>query len=288
MIREEELLPINMGKRFTFKSGDYYCNLKGEVFSKKRGTLKKLKPGFKFIRGAKRKYYSYKLYDTFGIHRIFTGHRIVAESFIRRFYPYITDEEISMMDVDHMDFNPSNNNISNLRFLKKEDHRKIKRNDLKFVNKNKVDIIMKKYFIDKIPSSEIRKLYNIGWSRLKKWFSSNYAKDWCKRNNVPYFTRERNIIVLDENSNYKGNITYDSWDESLIEKIHELYFKKGLNVLKVSKIVHKVYNGVSYHLKTIKAKEYCYNNNLEYYERYGNKERRYTREELKKEIERSK
>lgn len=93
--------------------------------------------------------------------------------------------------------------------------------------------------------------------------------------------------MISKDDEYTGNITYDSWSDDLKEKIYNLYFRKGLNLLQISKKLHKIYNGVSYIAKTVGAKKFCFHNNLEYFERYGNTEKRFTEEEIKNDIEKS-
>ena len=286
MISEKELIPVNMGKNINIREGDYYCNIYGDIFSTKQGKLKKLKSYRKTLKGKYTGYLGIKLYNAQGISKMLLVHRVIAESFIRRFFPYVSDSEISSMDVDHIDFDCSNNNLYNLRFLVKKEHRSRKKTNLEYVNKNRVNSILKLYFIDKIPITKLSEKFNMSEKRLSSWMSSDYAINWCKENKLVYFFRERNKMVVKDDE-YTGNITYDSWSDDLKEKIYDLYFRKGLNLLQISKKLHKIYNGVSYIAKTVGAKKFCFHNNLEYFERYGNTEKRFTEEEIKNDIEKS-
>jgi hypothetical protein len=83
----------------------YYVSREGEVFSQKPSGLKKMKPS---LTGAAKCYPTVVLSKS-AKPKCFLVHRLVAEAFLPDF--------VENKQVDHIDRNPQNNNVSNLRMV---------------------------------------------------------------------------------------------------------------------------------------------------------------------------
>lgn len=91
---------------------DYYVDTNGNVYSTKSGKLKKLKPWL----DSKGRYLMVSLCNNNEIKK-YLVHRLVAQTFICN-----TDE--TKGTVDHIDNNPRNNKLENLRWLSQKENTK--------------------------------------------------------------------------------------------------------------------------------------------------------------------
>lgn len=84
----------------------YFIDRNGNIYSNKRGKLKKLSP---FL-DTRKKYMMIRLQSNKGVRKGFLIHRLVAEHFLKNPNNY--------RDVHHKDNNPQNNNVDNLEWIK--------------------------------------------------------------------------------------------------------------------------------------------------------------------------
>lgn len=83
----------------------YFIDRNGNIYSNKRGKLKKLSP---FL-DTRKKYMMIRLQSNKGVRKGFLIHRLVAEHFLKNPNNY--------RDVHHKDNNPQNNNVDNLEWI---------------------------------------------------------------------------------------------------------------------------------------------------------------------------
>lgn len=104
-----------------FRDTNYYCTPYGEIYRKKKdGSFNKCNPsadkfGYRFM--------TVMMNDS---KKVMKAHRIIFEAWCGPILNGLT--------IDHVDFNPSNNNISNLRLMTKSENSKKKQRSLSGTN----------------------------------------------------------------------------------------------------------------------------------------------------------
>ena len=191
-----KLVPVNLGPYLDME-GMYYVDTDGNIFSTiHTGELKPLSASISKKKGKDghlmREQKNVSLYtrDNFRITR--SVHRVVLESFSRAIYPEIYNF-INFKDlvVDHIDGNPLNNKLENLRWLSNFENNCVLRKDT-YLNWEKplLNKICKLYFEDKLSILKISRLVkksskNIGLF-LNGTYYNGYAEKWCKNHNYDY------------------------------------------------------------------------------------------------------
>jgi len=106
------------GEVAQFRSSPYYATKGGEILNSSTHNILRQTPSGKYLR----------VNLAYGINKKMLVHRIVWESFNGP----IPDD----MDVDHIDDNPQNNALSNLRLLSHQDNVKARKMDCSYASKN--------------------------------------------------------------------------------------------------------------------------------------------------------
>lgn len=150
----------------------------GDIFSNvSRKTLSTFSDG-------RRGYLKVKLYDKDGVPRTISQHRLIMEVL----NPV---DNMSDLEVDHIDGNYYNNNPENLKWVDRKENLRFKG---KGTHKDKVryhkSMICELFFKKGFSRNHIAKSLNLDIQSVSDFLSgkcfSGYAKTWCELNKLPY------------------------------------------------------------------------------------------------------
>lgn len=170
-------------------------------------------------------------------------HRLVAEHFLNNQY--------NLREVNHIDLDKSNNNVTNLEWVTSSQNKEHffnteqGRNKAKKVGETrfnnlvngKENEIIKLYTINKKAIQEISKIEKIGYSVVKKVLLNNNIKILGRAGRKRTILKYR-IIMMNED----GNILKEFNDYS---KIYDFIINKGLSKAKRSTIKHEIYDAIT-------------------------------------------
>ena len=222
------IIPLNI-KNFQH-NGKYFVNIKtGEILSvREKGLMKKLYEDT--FRGG---YKKVKLYNSNGNARMFWVHRLVVESWL---FIVLPEEEYMKIDfshytVDHINFNPSDNNILNLRLMTNFQNNSRKKRKL---SNEEIDRCYRMYFLEGLSIAHIVKLMKADKSVISRILKTKNAEDWCIENNVPFYAVCGNGVVYNSYEELLNSVPKNIRDE--IKNIYE----NGLLSIKKISIKYKI------------------------------------------------
>lgn len=217
------IIPLNI-KNFQH-NGKYFVNIEsGEILSiRENGLMKKLYEDT--FRGG---YKKVKLYAIDGSVRMFWVHRLVIESWLFITLPEEIYSEIdfSRYTVDHINFNPSDNNVFNLRLMTNFQNNSRKKCKL---SKEEIHRCYKMYFLEGLSILRIAKLMKADKSVISKILKTKDADIWCKQNNVPFYASIGNGVIF---RSYEELL--NSVPEYIRKEIKDLFKKGSMSVKKIS------------------------------------------------------
>lgn len=194
---KDTLFPINV-KKYIFPENKYYFTTSGKIYSRySNDKMTELYLDNSFRGGYKK----VKLYDILSIPKMMWVHRLVLESWLRYILPIEISETLDFDDltIDHIDYDPTNNNINNLRWVSKVDNNRRKSWDIENWTREEKDFYLKEYFINNVSIRNISKSSSKrGESTISTLIKSKYAWKWCKKNKVNFFIRNNANIEVDE------------------------------------------------------------------------------------------
>ncbi len=186
-IKVEGLIPINLGPKIDVGKR-YMVSLDGRVFSRAKGELRELKAH----PDGKRGYLKVKLYlpETKITPSV---HRLLLESYSRGILGRISNRmDFSIYQVDHIDMNIHNNDITNLRWISNLDNNRRKpRNHWNWPKEEK-ETIFTLYYRDRKSLHEIRSDLKRDTYAVSQLLKSDEAKKWCEDNGLPFIFRNKN------------------------------------------------------------------------------------------------
>lgn len=210
---------VNLGKDKPYGKR-YIVTEDGELYTTITSNKRKL-PGLRelYLEVEKKGYRRVKLYDLNGKSHMHRLHRIVLESFTRDNNRYFDDILFpNYFTVDHIDGNPSNNKLTNLRWLSYEDNTSRRKNSYINWSEDFMNSICEMYYIHELSVAKICNILKKSHSTISKFLlgdvHNGYVRKWCKENNKEYYI-DRNS----ENRNWK--MTVDQ-----LTAIQEHYIKK--------------------------------------------------------------
>ena len=162
-------------------------------------------------------YYRVRLYLIDGNHCDMKLHRLILESYTR----YVMGPHMDMLtdltqyDVDHVDRNRTNNDVSNLRWMDHHDHILMHNCGDDWINIKKEMILLgekrlfktkahveysekdkeeiyRSYFIEGYGTTNTAKRCKRSLAAVRALLKSDEAKKWCKKRNITYFYRNLN------------------------------------------------------------------------------------------------
>ena len=217
------IIPLHM-KKIQHRN-KYFVNITtGEILSiRENETMKKL---FETVfRGG---YKKVKIYDISGTPRMIWVHRAILESWL---YFILNEDEYNKINfekytVDHIDFNPSNNSILNLRLMTNFHNNSRKRCKL-----SQKDIITcyEKYFLEGCSLNEISRSINSDKSVISRLLKTKEAEDWCIENNVPFYAVCGNGVVYNSYEELLNSVPKNTREE-----IKNIYENGLLSIKKIS------------------------------------------------------
>ena len=190
------LIQVKM-KKHDFGNRYWVDIIKGKVYSNTYNEPREL-----YTSENRGGYKKVKLYDNKGNKFIVFVHRIVIESYLFSIFPDMSDIDVDKYTVDHIDFDPRNNNIFNLRYMSRYDNNSRKSNNVETWNKDLSDKLFTMYFVNFITINEVIEEFSKlgkGEKAIYTALSSSYAKKWCEKKGIPYIRRHlRNHECSDE------------------------------------------------------------------------------------------
>ena len=234
-------------------------------------------------------YKKVKLYDINNKKHMMFVHRVVLESYMHYIYPDVNELDLDNLTIDHIDFNPRNNNIFNLRYMYMYDNNSRKSYGVEFWDKNLSDKLFTMYFINFVPISEIVKDYEkLGKKEVSIYtaLQSDYAKKWCKEKGIPFIRRQVRNQMIDNEENserikeYIKKVRQEKFErktfslpEEVLNGVCKDYFigsPKTLDVVKIKRKYSIPLRSVYIILRSDFAKTWCKLNNVRYFTREGN------------------
>lgn len=132
-----------------------------------------------------------KLYDGNKVKYSRSVGRIVLESFSRKFLKEVynlDNVDFGNLTVDHINFDTSDNSISNLQWLSREDNIRKKRNNSDYWNEEELREYCRLFFIEKIPTYKIAEIHHKDPYALGKLFRgiscNGFVFKYCESMNL--------------------------------------------------------------------------------------------------------
>ena len=237
---KETLFPINV-KKYIFPENKYYFTKSGKIYSRSsKDKLTELYLDNSFRGGYKK----VKLYDVLSIPRMIWVHRLILESWLRYILPIEMSETLDFDDltIDHIDYDPTNNNITNLRWVSNVDNARRKLWNIEKWTQEEKDFYLKEYFINNVSIRNISKnSIKRGESTISTLVKSKYAWEWCKKNKVRFFIRDSGNKEISEKAEVLEDYKKEALDKIIkdlskedVDEIKTLY-KEGIPLKNISR-----------------------------------------------------
>lgn len=290
MCDNKTLIPVDLGDGYNLE-GRYYITFDGKIYSCVRGKFKKLKLGRRLRKGKDLGYKNVKLYTNDGISLNLLLHRVVLESYTRFILPEDKYFNFDDYTVDHVDFNPNNNHLQNLRWMTKSENTSRQPGNINDVDTKTRCEIYRDRFENLMSYQEIADKYNRDSGGISRLLRKPDAIKYCNNNGLLYFLDRRvngghnlNRCGVPEILVHNRMNKFLEWDDSTKELIFKRYFIDKYPIWKISKEINKTGTGIIYLTKHLEAMKWCLKNRIEFFIRTGNVVKRFKRKELREKI----
>ena len=194
MINNKRWVYVNLGP-LAILGRRYIVTEDGELFSNMSeervtdfSTLRPIK-GYPDSRG----YLKVKLYGKDGRKHTKRIHRLVLESFTRKGTEHFFNDVPMMYQVDHINQNPSDNRLINLRWVTNEINATNTKRSYHSWSKSFKDEICELYFKKRRGYRDISAMIRINREKIRQflygYIHKGYAENWCKEHGYEYKIR---------------------------------------------------------------------------------------------------
>lgn len=177
-----------LGRRYIVtEDGELFSNMSEERVT----NFSKLKPikGYPDPKG----YLKVKLYGKDGRKHTKRIHRLVLESFTRKGTEHFFNNVPMVYQVDHINQNPSDNRLENLRWVTNEINASNRKRSYHSWTKAFKDEICQLYFEKKRGYRDIGVMNRVDPEKIRQFLNGyihkGYVKNWCKENGYEYKIR---------------------------------------------------------------------------------------------------
>lgn len=177
-----------LGRRYVVtEDGELFSNMSEERVT----NFSNLRPikGYPDSKG----YLKVKLYGKDGRKHTKRIHRLVIESFTRKRTEHFFNDVTMNYQVDHINQNPSDNRIENLRWVTNEINASNRKSSYHSWTKSFKDEICELYFEKKRGYADIAVIVHIHQGKVRQFLNgyihNGYAENWCKEHGYEYKIR---------------------------------------------------------------------------------------------------
>lgn len=186
----------------------YIATENGEIYSSHVSTLSK---GDIYIADAplkghpdKKGYLKVKLYGADGKKYTRRIHRLVLEAFTRKHTAhFFNDVPTTLYQVDHINQNPSDNRLENLRWVTNTINASNRKHSYHSWKKSVKDRLCELYFEERRGFSDIALLTHMSYKSVRDFIRGvvhvGYAKTWCEEHGYEYEIRSFSLPIKWEN-----------------------------------------------------------------------------------------